>query len=457
MFSYPYGYPDNPYLPWVWDAVFDPVNREIEVYTMSPQSCNFNKTYTSELIDMFPMFRHSLADGLKDNINVHHEAGNIYFQRFKDMLDESDLKGKLFCEFYSLDVNGNRIQSYSVQAKVILNTPMSIISTTNIICPLGSFYSSYNKIMEIDNTIRLEFRRTIKPTDNRAKSVHEKTKINYKKYVSVPIQVHSAKNHKWPLKRNSKNIDKLILEPLELSTLSYQYDLSVCTANDRLNRETLVEWIEYHLLVGVNHFYIYDTSIKTVKRNSGSSRDRMNNNAQKEYTKTLKEILSDYISQNIVTVIDWHYDNCAKKFASGRQFLHMHPSYDLGRSGQPNGFQPPRPVAQYAGLASCYGRFRRDSKYIAHIDEDEFLTVPMNIKQQKLDNQQWKTDNSKSIHSYYKNHDIIDKNMSEDSTQSSQRKYKNVVEYIDSVLNKPENYKKYPALSFHPMKFRYCY
>ena len=77
-FSYPYGYPDTPYLPWVWDAVFDPVNKEIEVYAMSPKVCNFNQTYWSELIDMFPMYKHQLADGLESNINIVLTMQQIY-------------------------------------------------------------------------------------------------------------------------------------------------------------------------------------------------------------------------------------------------------------------------------------------------------------------------------------------------------------------------------------------
>ncbi len=68
----------------------------------------------------------------------------------------------------------------------------------------------------------------------------------------------------------------------ETSTLK-RYNLSVCAIfkNEFLH---LKEWIEYHRLVGVDHFYLYDTK----------SGDRY------------LEILNPYIKRGIVTLINWH-------------------------------------------------------------------------------------------------------------------------------------------------------
>ena len=62
--------------------------------------------------------------------------------------------------------------------------------------------------------------------------------------------------------------------------------MSVCTATARSNRRELVEWIEYHRLAGIEHFFIYNTAT---------------HNQQNDIKQTLK----DYIKEDIVTVIPW--------------------------------------------------------------------------------------------------------------------------------------------------------
>ena len=81
----------------------------------------------------------------------------------------------------------------------------------------------------------------------------------------------------------------------------------------------LREWIEYHRLIGVDHFYLY------------------NNNSSDNYEMVIKP----YIEQNIVTLIDWP---------------HQH--------------------AQVDGYEDCIQRFQSESDWIGFIDVDEFL-VPV--------------------------------------------------------------------------------
>lgn len=63
--------------------------------------------------------------------------------------------------------------------------------------------------------------------------------------------------------------------------------LSVCALFNN-EAQFLKEWIEYHLLIGVNHFYLYNL----------------------ESTDPYIKILSEYISQVIIKLIHWH--NCIK-------------------------------------------------------------------------------------------------------------------------------------------------
>ena len=53
----------------------------------------------------------------------------------------------------------------------------------------------------------------------------------------------------------------------------------------------LKEWIEYHLLIGIKHFYLY------------------NNNSSDNYM----EVLKPYLEANIVTLIDWPYEQSQRQ------------------------------------------------------------------------------------------------------------------------------------------------
>lgn len=83
--------------------------------------------------------------------------------------------------------------------------------------------------------------------------------------------------------------------------------------------EYIIEWLEYHRMVGVKHFYIYDN----------------------DSTDNLFEKLSLYIKSNIVTYIKW-----------------------------------PGQVQQLAAYYDALNRYKYETKYMGFIDADEFL-VPV--------------------------------------------------------------------------------
>ena len=71
-------------------------------------------------------------------------------------------------------------------------------------------------------------------------------------------------------------------EIVSLTPLSKKYNLSVC-AIFKNEAAYLREWLEYNLLIGVDHFYLY---------NNGSTDDSL-------------IVLEPYIQKGIVTLIDW--------------------------------------------------------------------------------------------------------------------------------------------------------
>lgn len=86
---------------------------------------------------------------------------------------------------------------------------------------------------------------------------------------------------------------KFILLTKSHRTKKYKWESSICCIF-KDEAPFLKEWIEYHRIIGVDHFYLY------------------NNFSTDNY----KEILSPYIEKNIVTLIDWPFsgsDNALDK------------------------------------------------------------------------------------------------------------------------------------------------
>jgi hypothetical protein len=80
----------------------------------------------------------------------------------------------------------------------------------------------------------------------------------------------------------------------------------------------LSEWIDYHKMLGVNHFYLY------------------NNNSSDNY----EEIIQSYVENGEITLIDW-----------------------------------PNEQSQLAAYKHCYENYRSDSNWISFLDADEFICL----------------------------------------------------------------------------------
>lgn len=102
---------------------------------------------------------------------------------------------------------------------------------------------------------------------------------------------------------------------------SEKYNVSICAIFYNEARY-LQEWIEYHLMMGVEHFYLY------------------NNDSTDHYA----EVLAPYVSEGIVDLIDWPN-------LDGRIFMYW----------------------QKDAYNHCVSNFGHDSKWVAFIDIDEFI------------------------------------------------------------------------------------
>jgi len=120
---------------------------------------------------------------------------------------------------------------------------------------------------------------------------------------------------------------------LEECKVDKKYKLSIC-AIFKNEARYLKEWIEYHKLVGIDHFYLYDNG----------SRDRS------------LEILLPYIKEGLVTCVPWpdRVPNHDEKNVANWALSTQLPAYEN--------------AAKYRGL--------KDTRWLVFIDVDEFL-VPV--------------------------------------------------------------------------------
>lgn len=299
---YPLDAPEDQ-IPWIWDAVFDSLQNIVELTTMNRIPCKFNKLMWKRLVQLYPQYRNQLAFGRDSDILVN----------FDDTADKEQLNflhGTIvLCEYFLSNKLVFQVKSLKIRGKLAFTE----IGTLQIRCP------SPNKDISWDG-IRLKL------------------------------------NPKRRYYQNTVYSDTTMTVPVcELPHYDYKekkYGLSLCSATNRANRKQLVEWIEYYLLMGVEHVFIYDTSIEP-------------------HVSNLKIVLSDYIEEGIVSVIEWHYMNCVRGMASGRSIVFI-------ENSTTHHFAAPKPISQNAALASCYVRFKHTSKYIIHVDDDEFMVFSSN-------------------------------------------------------------------------------
>lgn len=95
--------------------------------------------------------------------------------------------------------------------------------------------------------------------------------------------------------------------------LKYRISLCLIFKNEA---PFLKEWLDYHLTVGIDHFYLY------------------NNNSADNF----KDILQPYIGKGLVTLVDWPYEH-----------------------------------SQFKAYKHCYENCRHDTNWLSFLDADEFF------------------------------------------------------------------------------------
>ena len=118
---------------------------------------------------------------------------------------------------------------------------------------------------------------------------------------------------------------KLLILIANKKPLNKKYQISIC-AIFKNEAKYLKEWLDFHSLIGVDHFYMY------------------NNNSTDGY----KSILADYIKAGKLTLINWEKNQ-----------------------------------AQMEAYKDCINKFSEESSWIGFIDIDEFIIPKQNYSELK--------------------------------------------------------------------------
>lgn len=336
--NFPLDQPER-HIPWVWEAVHDKTRNLVEVTSIPLKSCYFNQTIWGDLLRLFPAYSSQLGDGLHSNILVHVDHPRLFDYTGSQHPHQGLLNKVILCQF----MRGNTIVVTSMSLKIIGEPVMTSISTLHIRCPVppGLQDQSWNRIQLVRN-------------DDYVKSKSSSPMVKMDGVASVPVPV--CKDFQSTIDSQDERANGgMYAPPLPRKP---KYGLSVCSATARVDAAHLIEWLEYHILLGVDHFFLYDTALPRSRQGQ------------------LARVLHEYVKEGLVTIVSWPYENCVRRMASGRGMWWIPPNKTW--SGTFDYFQPPRAIAQTAALASCYSRFRTSSEYIAHIDDDEFFNINTN-------------------------------------------------------------------------------
>ena len=329
--EFPLDVPDNFLTPWVWDAIYDKRQRTVEVTTIGCRGCYFNHTLWQMIIKQIPQHKKNFAYGLKKNIYVDYESPFVDISadhgefRHNEVKRESLTGERLHCLYY---LRGNPV-ARSISTVISGMPDFMRNGAVNIVCPTPRFQAPFDEMRLMRNLTKLA-----------TQGLYFKIPQN-----NITNDVNVSITPLFPVCKSSE----LLSPSAKTSTSIYQYSLTVCTATARTDRAALVEWIEYHKLLGVDHFFIYLTSEHRRHRDMVAA-------------------VSDYIEEGTVTLVPWAYKNCVEGMAGGR-------SAQWVENGEKYVFLQPKAISQTAALASCYSRYKRFSPYMMHIDDDEFIAL----------------------------------------------------------------------------------
>ena len=384
--NFPLPKPYNDLVPWVWDAIFDENLRRVEITVVSRRICFFNESRWLRVVELFPHYSVAhFASGNPNNILVsftsmldfhlnmtHHHSKKTWKKKVHQKNSFDRVIGERFsCVYYA----ARRLSALATTEALVIQGSSAFMSSSafQVICPVPKTIVSFDEMMLQRHFVWDDSKKMLLPRPLlKARQMTGEQGLLTATLDTARFPVCRLSQLYEELSRKNTDLIRPNVPLNEGSTnvaagsgnqLSYLYNLSICTVTNRVSFDAAMEWIEYHRLIGIEHFFVYNT-------------------ARHHITRELKRTYASYTNEGLVTLVDWPYENCAINMSSGRYLYYreknplfqdtLHNNEGLW-TVQQGMFKPPYCLAQHAALASCYARYRKTSKYMLLIDDDEFV------------------------------------------------------------------------------------
>jgi hypothetical protein len=421
----------NIYEPWIMDAVIADGGSLVNILVADAQSCRFDLQAWQRFVagtrrTGIAKLYHALANGSYEAINVEYPASLSSDQLFTANLFVGT---RVSCRYYdrkSLLITS--VLSYKIIEGMIIRCPIPLMlrsraSSTaddrlhlrlSIPLPIQKSSSSHRTSRRLASTnLRQGYNTTSSSSSMTALRLEGRDHVLSPMFGVCPQPSSNSKAQSAStadnqtsnsLRGSSGGVELRQLVPA-FAPHYYRYNISICASTVSRSKIRLVEWIEYHRILGVEHFFVYDRYIRSLRSDSASiapsssqSADAMLNEKDDEADDdddeiydlsryndsslvsssmrakdSLFEILRDYIDYGIVTVVPWPYKDCVDHMACDR-------SLRISSANEQENlfFEPPPKLQKAIALQSCYLRFQSSSRYMALLDDKDFLVFPDN-------------------------------------------------------------------------------
>lgn len=334
---------------WVWDASFSDITGSyISILLVDNDICPYNRTRF--LSDKNDFMKEKAKENLKHFLN-------------STTISKDSLKSKLFCryydkrshllgtvvstkvlattkdEYYANDINDNDKYSFKTMKNIYI-----------VRCPVPAEYKDKSPLQ-----IRMQIP-PFSPLLSRNKAV--KDKLGKKAGRSL-LQVNNNKDMQKVKGITNNNIIKKQGNQLFTMTKMFPicpyavkkkaidspkhrlFNISLCTALKDDDKDEVVEWIEQHRVLGVEHIFMFDNRDKTNRQYDDDDDIRR-----------IDEVLYKYVKSGILTLIPWSFSNCDNDSKDNR-------------------------VEKITAESSCFLRFRSASQWIGFIPLNEMIVMKL--------------------------------------------------------------------------------
>lgn len=332
---------------WVWDASFsDTLGAYISILLVDNDICPYNRTrFLSERSDF-------MKDRAKENLKAYLNSTSI---------PKDSLKSKIFCRYYD---KRSHLLGTVVSTKVLATTKDEYYAKQDI-----NNNDKNKKVKSFKNMKNIYVVRCPVPIEYRDKSplqlrmqippfspllTRAKDKNKFTNKGRQLLQIDNNPDTKQVVsngivkKQGNQIFAMTQMFPIcpfavkrKATDLPQQrlYNISLCTTLKNDMKEEVVEWIEQHRILGVEHVFMFDSRIKVKNSKADDDSD--------EYQ--MDKILNKYVESGILTLIPWYFSNCEDTSTDS--------------------------VEKVTAESSCFLRFRSASQWIGFMPINEIIAI----------------------------------------------------------------------------------